>query len=90
MTVSLWSWCVVVVVEQKQRARCLWAQQQQEKTGRAGPHLIRAINERDKLVTLDVMVRICRALALEPSDLVLTRIRKLGSSPSDVCIPIFH
>jgi len=72
------------------QARCLWAQQQQEKTARESPHLIRAINERDKLVTLDVMVRICRALALEPSDLVLTRIRKLGSSPSDVCIPIFH
>ena len=31
------------------RARCLWAQQQQEKTGRAGPHLIQATNERDKL-----------------------------------------
>ena len=72
------------------RARCLWAQQQQEKTAREGSHLIRAINERDKLVKLDVMVVIPRALALGPSDLVLTRIRKLGSSPSDVCIPIFH
>ena len=79
------------VMVQIWRARCLWAQQQQKKTGREdSPNTRRRTGDVSFTKALCVVQELARSYAaLEPTS-VFSRIRKLGSSPVDVFIPIFH